>query len=64
MDIAILNYATGSVDIIRGLNEDFIEAAYEGDIDEYLYDCGYDTSDIYYLVRKEIKINEIKPEDI
>lgn len=59
MDIAILNYPTGEVDVIRGIDWNNIEAKYEGNVEEYLDDCGYNTHDIHYMTSNEIKINEI-----
>lgn len=58
MDIAIFNYPTGEVDVIRGLDDDVIQAQYEGDIEEYLDDCGYNIHDIHYMCADEIVINE------
>lgn len=58
MDIAILNYPTGEVDVIRGLNNDILEAQYEGDVEWYLDDCGYKVSDIYYMCSDNIIIND------
>ena len=58
MDIAIFNYPTGEVYVIRGVNEDIIEAQYEGDIEWYLSDCGYNTSDIHYMCSRHLTINE------
>ena len=59
MDIAILKYPTGEVDVIRGLNDDIIQAQYEGDIEEYLDDCGYNIHDIHYMCAIEIKVSEV-----
>lgn len=58
MDIAILNYSTGEVDVIRGVDEDVIQAQYEGDIEEYLDDCGYDVNDIHYMCSETLVIND------
>lgn len=58
MDIAILNYASGEVDVIRNLDDDLIEAKYEGDVEWYLDDCGYKTSQIYYMCSDNIIIND------
>ena len=33
MDVVILNYPTGEVDIIRGLDAEVIETQYEGNIE-------------------------------
>lgn len=58
MDIAVLNYPTGEVDVIRGLDDDVIQAQYEGDIEEYLDDCGYNIHAIHYMCADEIVIND------
>ena len=58
MDIAILNYPSGEVYVIREVNYDLIEAKYEGDVEMYLDDCGYNTSDIHYMCSDEIIIND------
>ena len=49
MDIVILNYPTGEVDVIRGLDTDVIETHYEGDIELYLSEQGYSVHDIHYM---------------
>lgn len=59
MDIAILNYPTDEVDVIRGLNAEVIEAQYEGDIEECLDDCGYNIRDIHYMCTDKLVINKI-----
>lgn len=59
MDIAILNYPTGQVDVLRGVDEDVIQAQYEGDIEEYLDDCGYNFDDIRYMCADELTINDL-----
>lgn len=64
MDIVILNYPTGEVDVIRGLELDNIEAKYEGSIEEYLNDCGYNTHDINYMCVEDFKLNEIEPNEL
>lgn len=58
MDIVILNYPSGEVDVIREVNENLIDAEYEGDIELYLADCGYNTSHIHYMCSGNIIINE------
>ena len=60
MDIAIFNYQTGEVDIIRGIDQNLFEAKYEGDTGEYLKDCGYNRSNIEWMSSDEIKVNEIE----
>lgn len=64
MDIVILNYPTGEVDVIRGLDERLIEAKYEGNIEEYLDDCGYNTHNIHYMSTKKFKLNELDPNEL
>lgn len=64
MNIVILNYPTGEVDVIKGIDDDFIEAKYEGDIEEYLDDCGYKTSDIHYMYADTLVINELNPDEL
>jgi hypothetical protein len=58
MDIAILNYPTGEVDVIREVSDSLIEAKYEGDVEWYLDDCGYNTSHIHYMCSNNIIIND------
>lgn len=58
MDIVILNYPSGEVDVIREVNENLIDAEYEGDVELYLDDCGYNTSHIHYMCSDSIIINE------
>lgn len=59
MDIVILNYPTGEVDIIRGLDAEVIETQYEGNIESYLYEQGYSVHDIHYMCTDELIVNEI-----
>lgn len=59
MDIVILNYPTGEVDVIRGLDADVIETHYEGDIELYLSEQGYSVHDIHYMCTDELIVNEI-----
>lgn len=60
MDIAIFNHQIVEVDIIRGIDQDLFEAKYEGDIGEYLEDCGYNRYNIEWMSSDEIKVNEIE----
>lgn len=64
MDIAVLNYPTGEVDIIRGIDQDLFEDKYEGEIGLYLKDLGYVLYNIYWMSSDEIKVNEIEKENI
>lgn len=64
MDIAILNHPTGNVDIIRGIDLDWFIDKYEGDIGEYLKDCGYNRYNIEWMSSEVIKVNETEKENI
>lgn len=64
MDIVILNYPMGEVDVIRGIDNDLIEAKYEGDVEEYLHDCGYEKDEVSFMCVEEFKLNTIKPEEL
>ncbi len=64
MDIAVLNYPTGEVDIIRGIDQYLFEDKYEGEIRLYLKDLGYELYNIYWMSSDEIKVNEIEKENI
>lgn len=64
MDIVVLNYPTGEVDVIRGIDEDLIEAKYEGNVGEYLYDCGYREDEVSFMCVDKFKLNTIKPEEL
>lgn len=64
MDIAVLNYPTGEVDIIKGIDQDLFEDKYEGEIGLYLKDLGYELYNIYWMSSDEIKVNEIEKENI
>lgn len=57
MDIAILNYTTGEVDILRNVDPDFVDAFY-GDVETYLEEEGYNTNDIHYMCAKELIVND------
>ena len=59
MDIAILDTSTGQVDIMRNVDEDFIDTFYEGDASLYLEDHGYNVNNIQYMCNDSIKVNEI-----
>ena len=58
MDIAILNYVTGEVDILRNVDMDLIDHEYHGEIEEYLDRIGYDLNDINWMSSKNIVIND------
>lgn len=58
MDIAILNYPTGEVDVLRGIDADFVSVFFADDIEAYLEDRGYNIHDIHYMCADEIVINE------
>lgn len=58
MDIAIFNYPTCEIDIIRGIDVDFVETFFGGDIELYLEDIGYCIDDIHYMCAEELPINE------
>ena len=58
MDIAILNYNTGEVDILRNIDMDLIDHEYHGEIEEYLDRIGYRTNDIEWMSCKNIIITE------
>ena len=58
MDIAILNYVTGEVDILRNVDMDLIDHEYHGEIEEYLDRIGYDLNDINWMSSKNIVVND------
>lgn len=58
MDIAILNYNTGEVDILRNVDMDLIDHEYNGDIEEYLDEIGYSLKYINWMSSKNIVIND------
>lgn len=58
MDIAILNYPTGEVDVLRGIDVDFISDIFADDVEAYLESVGYNIHDIHYMCADEIVINE------
>ena len=58
MDIAILNYVTGEVDILRNVDMDLIDHEYHGEIEEYLDRIGYDLNDINWMSSKNIIVND------
>lgn len=50
MDIAVLNYPTGEVDILRNV---FCE-----DVESFLENQGYNLHDIHYMCSEEMIIND------
>lgn len=58
MDIAILNYPTGEVDVIRGIDVDYIDESFGGDVELYLDKQGYNINDIHYMCVDELVIND------
>lgn len=55
MDIAVLNYGTGCVEIYKNIDEDYIENEYEGDIEEYLSEeRNYRSSDSYWMAQDKL----------
>lgn len=49
MDIAILNYPTGEVDILRNVDDDMIHNKFEDNVELYLDSIGYRVNDIYWM---------------
>ena len=58
MDIAILNYVTGEVDILRNVDMDLIDHEYHGEIEEYLDRIGYKLNDIEWMNCENIVVND------
>jgi ubiquinone biosynthesis protein Coq4 len=59
MDIAILNYPTGELDVLRNIDPDFVSTFFDDDMELYLEDRGYNIHDIHYMCTDELVINEI-----
>ena len=58
MNIIILNYPTGEVDILKNVDIDFVDTFFGGDVALYLEDKGYKISDISYMcTENELTIN-------
>ena len=57
MDIAILNYPTGKVDILRDVEIRFAYV-FSDDVEDFLKYQGYKLEDIHYMCSEEIIINE------
>ena len=58
MDIAILNYVTGEVDILRNVDMDLIDHEYNGEIEEYLDRIGYSLKHINWMSSKNMIVND------
>lgn len=58
MDIAILNYPTGEVDVLRNIDPDFVSTFFGDDMELYLEDRGYNVNDIHYMCSDELAIND------
>lgn len=58
MDIAILNYPTGQVDVLRGVDEDFLSDIFADEVECYLESQGYNINDIHYMCADELTIND------
>ena len=58
MDIAILNYVTGEVDILRNVDMDLIDHEYHGEIEEYLDRIGYSLKHINWMSSKNMIVND------
>ena len=55
MDIVVLDYNSTSVEIYRGIDEDYIEREYGGDVEEYLCkERGYNDGNCYWMSGGEI----------
>lgn len=57
MDIAVLNYPTGEVDILRDVEIRF-SYVFSDDVEDFLKYQGYELEDIHYMCSEEIIINE------
>lgn len=58
MDIVILNYPTGEVDVLKNVNPDFVGTFFADDVEMYLADKGYNVDEIHYMCTDELVINE------
>lgn len=60
MTIIVLDYCTGSCDVLKNVDYGFIEDKYEGNVELYLSEhCDYRLSDINYMCSEETEINYI-----
>ena len=58
MDIAILNYPTGEVDILRNVDESLVDNEFGGDVEMYLDSIGYRVNDIYWMGSDNMVVND------
>lgn len=57
MQIAVLDYSVGDVDIIT-INDSLIEEKYEGSVEQFLIEyCGYNPDCISYMCKDYLNIN-------
>ena len=57
MDIAILNYPTGEVDIIRDAQV-YFNYQFTDSVEEFLEAQGYNINEIHYMCADELTIND------
>lgn len=58
MDIAILDYTTCEVIILRNVDPQMIEVKYEDNVELYLESEGYNMNQIHYMCGDEINVTE------
>ena len=58
MDIAILNYPTGEVDILRNVDESLIDSEFGGDVEMYLDSIGYRVNNIHWMCGDNMIVND------
>lgn len=58
MDVVILNYPTGEVDVLRNIDPDFVSTFFADDMELYLEDRGYNVNDIHYMCADKLAIND------
>jgi hypothetical protein len=46
------------VDVIRGIDVDYIDESFGGDVELYLDEQGYNINDIHYMCVDELVIND------
>lgn len=55
MDIVVLDYSTGSVEIYKNIDDEYIEREYGGDIEEYLCEeRDYSGNDCYWMAQDKL----------
>ena len=57
MEIAIIDYSSGSIEVLLNVDEDYIEKEYDGDVEDWLVkEREYSPSDGYWISVDKLKI--------